>query len=115
VMRKFLRFWGQRRFSGVGPLDIHEFLTESSRRDLSSKVVHRHLWALRSFFDFLCLRGAVDEVAPRFVRPRPTRRRVLKALSQTNIRRLIDAATNARDRAILELFYATGCAVSASL
>lgn len=75
-------------------------------------MVHRYLWALRSFFDFLCLRGVIDEVAPRLVKSRPARRRLLRSLSEANVRRLINAATNPRDRAILELFYATGCRLS---
>jgi len=109
VAGKFLRYWGRRSFSRVRPHHIQDFMTELSRRDLSGEVVRRHLWALRSFFDFLCLRGVVDKVAPRLVRPRPERRRLLRALSEANVRRLIDAAGNPRDRAILELFYATGC------
>src|SRR4029077_12940148 len=68
VAGKFLQFWGRRAFSRVRPLTIQNFMTESARRDLSGEVVHRYLWALRSFFDFLCLRGVVDEVAPRLVR-----------------------------------------------
>jgi site-specific recombinase XerD len=35
-----------------------------------------------------------------------------RALSKKNVIRLIAAATNPRDRAILELFYATGCRLS---
>ena len=112
VVGKFLQSWGRRKFSQVRPLDIQEFMTESSRRDISREVVHRYLWALRSFFDFLCLRGVVDEVAPRLVRSRPAPRRLLRALSEANVRRLINAAANPRDRAILELFYATGCRLS---
>jgi site-specific recombinase XerD len=38
------------------------FLIEMSRRDLSADVEHRYLWALRCFFDFLCLDGLVDGV-----------------------------------------------------
>jgi hypothetical protein len=57
VAEKFLRFWGPREFSGVSPIDIHEFLTESSRRDLSSEVVHRYRYtkddALTSAMVFL--------------------------------------------------------------
>lgn len=109
VAGDFLQFWGPRGFSTVRPFDIHEFLTESARRDLSGEVVHRYLWALRSFFDFLCLRGVVDEVAPRLVHSRPVPPRILRALSEANVRKLINAGANPRDRAILELFYATGC------
>jgi integrase/recombinase XerC len=112
VAGKLFQFWGRRHFSEVSHLEVREFLTEMSRRDLSTEVVHRYLWALRSFFDFLCLHGVVDEVAPRLVRPRPAQRPLPRALSEKNVSRLIRAANNPRDRAILELFYATGCRIT---
>lgn len=112
VMRKFFEFWGNKTLSSVTHLDIRAFLIEVSKRDLSADVMHRYLWALRCFFDFLCRGGIVDEVAPRFVRPRPNHRCLPKTLSEANVKRLIRAAKNARDRAIFELFYATGCRVS---
>ena len=109
IAERFSQFWGRRSFAAVGPADIRDFLIEMSERDLSGDVVHQRIWALRSFFDFLCLQGVADDVAPRFVRTRPEPRRLLRALSRENVMRLIDATTNPRDRAILELLYATGC------
>jgi site-specific recombinase XerD len=111
VVGKFCMFWGRRHLAKVTHLDVRAFLIEMSYRDLSTEIVHRHIWALRCFFDFLCLGGVVDEVAPRFIRPRPVRRPIPRALSERNVKRLIAAAGNPRDRAILELFYATGCRV----
>jgi site-specific recombinase XerD len=83
-----------------------------SKRDLSADIVRRHIWALRCFFDFLCRGGIVDDVAPRLIRPRPLHRPLPRPLSEENVRRLIRAASNPRDRAIFEVFYATGCRVS---
>lgn len=105
-------FWGSRMLSRVTHFDIRAFLVDVSKRDLSADIMHRYIWALRCFFDFLCRGGVVDDVAPRFVRPRPVRRRLPKTLSEVNVRRLIQAADNSRDRAIFEVFYATGCRVS---
>lgn len=112
VIRKFCMFWGGRKLSSVTHLDVRAFLVEISKRDLSADIMHRYIWALRCFFDFLCRGGIVDDVAPRLVRPRPARRPLPKTLSEANVRRLIRAASNPRDRAIFELFYATGCRVS---
>ena len=109
VTKEFLVFWGSGRLSNVTHLDVREFLIEMSRRDLSADIEHRHLWALRCFFDFLCLSGLVDEVAPRLLRPRPVQRSLPRSLSEENIVRLIATARNPRDRAIIELFYAAGC------
>jgi integrase/recombinase XerC len=112
VTGEFLAFWGTTKLSRVSHLDVRAFLIEMSHRDLSADIVHRYLWALRCFFDFLCLGGLVDEVAPRLLRPRPAKRPMPRSLSEPNVRRLISAAHNARDRAIIELLYATGCRAS---
>src|SRR5215467_11468826 len=112
VTRKFLSFWGARRLSSVTHLDVRAFLIEVSKRDLSDDVVHRYIWALRCFFDFLCKGGVVDEVAPRLIRLRPIVRPLPRTLSECNVKRLFQAAESDRDRAIFELFYATGCRVS---
>jgi len=112
VTEDFLAFWGSGRLSNVTHLDVREFLIEMSRRDLSADIEHRYLWALRCFFDFLCLDGLVDEVAPRLLRPRPVKRSIPRSLSEKNVVRLITAARNPRDKAIIEVFYATGCRAS---
>jgi site-specific recombinase XerD len=112
VLEDFLFFWGRSKLSNVTHLDIRNFLIEMSRRDLSADIAHRFLGGLRCFFDFLCIRGLVDEVAPRLIRPRPSKRSIPRSLSEKNVRRLIAAARNPRDKAIIEVFYATGCRAS---
>src|SRR6266851_7491518 len=79
---EFLKFWGNARLFRVSHLDVREFLIEMSRRDQSADIVHRHLWALRCFFDFLYLSGLVDEVAPRLLRTRPAKRAMPRSLSE---------------------------------
>jgi len=112
VVRRFSTFWGRRHFSSVSHIDLRQFISENSAQDLSSEVVHRYLWALRSFFDFLCITGVADGLAPRLIRPRPAKRPLPRSLSKKNVSRLINAAQNPRDKAILEMFYATGCRIS---
>lgn len=112
VMRKFFGFWGRKPLSTVTHLDVRAFLIEVSKRDPSADVVHRYIWALRCFFDFLSRAGVVDDVAPRLIRPRPVHSPLPKTLSEVSVKRLIKAANSIRDRAIFELFYATGCRVS---
>jgi integrase/recombinase XerD len=87
------------------------FLIEVMKRDLSVDGYNRHLWALRRFFDFLYMGGIVDSVAPRFVRGKPTRRRIPRVLGEAEVTRLIRSARNTRDKAAIELLYATGCRV----
>jgi integrase/recombinase XerC len=112
VANRFLNYWGRRHFSQVTHLDVRKFILKMGERDLSGEIVHRYLWALRSFFDFLCMNGIADKSAPRLVRPRPTKRPLPRALSKQNVRRLLRAAFNSRDRALLEVLYSTGCRIS---
>jgi site-specific recombinase XerD len=111
VVFRFCSFLGVRPLKAVNHLDIRYFLVEVMKRDLSVDACNRYLWALRRFFDFLYMGGVVDSVAPRFVRSRQRARPIPRVLGEREIRRLIQAAENLRDRAILELLYATGCRV----
>jgi site-specific recombinase XerD len=112
IANQFIEFWGKPALTKVRPSNIQDFLLSLAYRDLSADVVRRNLWGLRSFFDFLCLRGLVGGSAPRYIRPRPEPKATPRALSKENARRLIAATTNDRDRALLEMYYATGCRVS---
>lgn len=112
VANRFLGYWGRRHFSQVTHLDVRKFILKMGDRDLSGEIVHRYLWALRSFFDFLCMNGIADRSAPRLVRSRPTQRPLPRALSRQNVQRLLKATDNVRDRALLEVYYSTGCRIS---
>lgn len=66
--------------------------------------------ALRSFYRFLLLAGAIHFSPADLIRPRKQPPRKLpRVLTPTEIERLMQAASNPRERAILETFYATGC------
>jgi integrase/recombinase XerD len=51
----------------------------------------------------------VDKIAPRFLKMRPRVKKLPKFLTISQVRRLIYAAANLRDRALIELYYSTGC------
>jgi site-specific recombinase XerD len=112
IAGRFLDFWGRRPLPKVRPPDIQDFLAAVAVRDLSADIVRRYIWALRSFFDYLCLHGIVDRVSPRMVRPKPRPIEAPRSLSKANVERLMQSTSNVRDRALLELFYATGCRIS---
>jgi len=81
-----LNYWGPSRLARVNHLDVRDFFIEMSRGD----IIHRYLWALRCFFDFLRLSGLVDEVAPR--------------LASTETRQAFDASFSIREK-----YSATDC------
>lgn len=96
---------------------LREFLATLYERDLSAKSVARHLVSLRMFFRFLlkehCLKTdpSAELEAPRVDQSLPRHlsgAEVEKLLSQPDC----STPTGVRDKAMLELLYATGMRVS---
>ena len=111
AVRKLREHLGSKSIKNVTHLDIRNFLTEVVHQDLSENAANRYLWALRTFFDFLYLGGIVDAVVPRFIRPRRPPQKLPRFLSEAEVVRLIDHTEHIRDRAMIELLYATGCRI----
>ena len=109
VISEFCSFLSDKRLKAVTPMDIYEFLTVSVEASGSQSRYRSYLIALRCFFRFLYLSGAVDTVAPWFVRLRPPVFRLPRVLTEKEVRRVIAKASSLRDKALLELLYATGC------
>lgn len=112
VLQDFCMFLGKKSATSVTHFDIRAFLASVSDRHTAFSSVHRDIVILRVFYDFLNLGGLVSHVAPRFVRLRPTPKKLPLLLSEQEIGRLIRASQTPRDAAILEFIYATGCRVS---
>lgn len=107
----FCHYLKHRFLQKVTHLDVRAFLCEESRRNLSRESVNRSLWALRNFFDFLYLGGVVDSVAPRLIKGRRVLHKLPRILSETDVVSLIDHAQSLRDKAMIELLYASGCRI----
>jgi integrase/recombinase XerC len=103
------RFFRQKPLRSITPLDISEFLQHVSTLRWTADRYRFHLTALRSFFEFLYLGGVTYSIPPRFVRMPLRTQRVPRALTQAQALRLVEAASTARDRALVEFLYATGC------
>lgn len=101
----------------VGKLEVRAFLLDLKKQGLSAKTLARNLVALRTFFQFLLQEGRVeknpleDMESPRVSRTLP------EVLSLSEVERLLlqpDLGTplGIRDRAMMEILYATGMRVS---
>lgn len=119
--RQFLRFLEEKGYPTdprrIEPTTIRAFLARLHDRDDRRSTMARKMSALRSFFAWMRREDLVkDNPAGDVATPRQERR-VPRFLDQREIARLIespDAGTlsGARDRAILEMLYATGMRVS---
>jgi integrase/recombinase XerD len=117
--REFLR----RQQSGVQDADTGEltrFLGWLRRRGLGSRSVARHLSAVRGLYRHLLEAGAIArDPTEHLDSPRPPRR-LPRTLSMPDVVALIEApdvarADGLRDRALLELLYASGLRASEAL
>lgn len=89
--------------------DLREFLTYLHKRGLAPSSMARQSYALKTFFDFLNLGGLVDSNIASRMKTRNVHRKLPRVLSVEEVERLIAAAKTPRDRALIEVFYATGC------
>ncbi len=101
----------------AGPADLSGHMRDLRRQGLAPRSSARALSALRGFYDHLVVTGeraddpAVNLLPPKLFRTLP------KVLSETEVDALLAAPDTAtplglRDRAMLELLYATGLRVS---
>jgi len=109
IIRRFRKFLGTKSFASVGHVDVRQFIAQSSQDGASLGMVYRDLGVLRTFYDFLNLGGMVSYAAPRFVKLRRPWWNSLSPLNESEVQRLIAAATTLRERAVIEFFYSTGC------
>jgi len=105
------------RWDKAGNVVLRGFLAELHEKKRQKTTIGRKLAALRSFYDF-CLRKKYVTENPAKILSRPRlEQRVPSFLSEDETAALLDLPKGSeplerRDRAILELFYATGIRVS---
>lgn len=90
---------------------IMDFLLEM-RNSLSITSVARVLAAIKSFYKFMLLDDIIQESPAVDIDSPKLSEKLPVVLSAEEVVRLIESATNSRDRLLLELFYATGMRVS---
>ena len=105
----FVEFLGNKSIVSVTHWEIRQFMTRVSEEGATWQSAYRHLGTLRHFYDFLNLGGVVSYVAPRLVKLRAPPRNLPPVLSEIKIKQLFAATRTLRERALLEVFYGTGC------
>jgi integrase/recombinase XerD len=104
----------------IGEADISAFtqaVRSADEGDLSAASIARILSSVRSFHRYLTEEGIVDDDAARDVRPPKLALRLPKAITIDQMERLLtatagDEPVSLRDRALLEMLYATGARIS---
>ena len=102
---------------GAGRGDLEQWLADQFAGKAKATSVARRLSTLRRFYRFQLAQGAIEEDPTLRVRAPKRPRRLPKQLSEAQVEALLAApdtktVLGVRDRAMLELLYATGLRVS---
>lgn len=118
-LQGFGQFFGRlhKRLDEVTREDLRHFLASLYRRGLSARSVARHLVSLRNLFRFLVREGTLRHDPTSEVDAPRTGQSLPKYLSSAEVDALLqqpkpETPAGLRDRALLELLYATGMRVS---
>ena len=111
---------GQRRDTDIRPIDhitIREYMAKLYQDKRKKSSTARKLATLRTFFKFLCREHVLELNPARLVSSPRLEKRLPKVISVDEVIHFIETpdtetVLGKRDRAILELLYATGCRVS---
>lgn len=113
----YLREKGVKQFRDIGKFDIRGFLLSLKRKNLSTKSIGRDLSAIRTFFRFLIQEGILETNPIEDLESPKVAKKLPEILSLKEIEQILEqpdlqTPLGIRDRAMLEMLYATGMRVS---
>ncbi len=116
-LSRFFQWLGSQRLPELRVSDLARYPAWLAEQSLAPKSVTRHVASLKVFFRFLQLEGALTDNQAELLGTQKLWQRVPEVLSEKQVDKLLTAPRKydpwwLRDRAILELLYATGARVS---
>lgn len=89
--------------------DIQNFLCTF---ELKASTMNTKLYSIRSFFQWLEDRNKIAKSPARQIKPPKTEKRLPKAMTVTELETVRNACGSPRERALVEMFFSTGCRLS---
>jgi integrase/recombinase XerD len=116
-LKRLFAWLGNRRLAQLRVSELAGYPAWLAEQGLAPKSVTRHVASLKVFFRYLQLEGVLADNQAELLGSQKLWQRVPQVLSPDQVDGLLAAPRRAdgwplRDRAILELLYATGCRVS---
>lgn len=116
-LARFYKWLGSRRLANLSVGELAEYPGWLTDLGLAPASVARHVVSLKAFCRYLQLEGVLSDNQASLLTTPKMWQRVPSVLSATQVERLLEAPVRGeplwrRDRAILELLYATGARVS---
>ncbi len=116
-LKHFFTWLDNRSVSKLSIRDLADYVGWLSERNLAPASIARHIVSLKVFFRYLQLEGVLEDNLAELLGSQKLWQRVPKVLSRQQVDKLFTCPTDGdsywrRDRALLELLYATGCRAS---
>jgi integrase/recombinase XerD len=116
-LKRLFQWLGNRRPGQLAVSELAGYSAWLSEQQLAPKTITRHIASLKVFFRYLQLEGVIAENQAELLGSPKLWQRVPQVMSADQVDQLLAAPRKAdgcwlRDRALLELLYATGCRVS---
>ena len=116
-LKKLLEWTSGKRLSNVTLADLTDYVAHLQSLKLAPSSIGRMVVSTRMFFKYLQLEGVIQDNPAELLASQKDWERIPKALNSDAVSRFLEAPRKydaywIRDRAILELLYATGCRVS---
>jgi integrase/recombinase XerD len=116
-LRRFFEWLAGRSIPALSIRDLADYAGWLHEKKLAPASIARHIVSLKVFFRYLQLEGVMSDNLAELLGSQKLWERVPKVLSPQQIDRLLQCPQQGdsywrRDRALLELLYATGCRAS---
>lgn len=116
-MRRFNQWLGDRTVQQLTISELSDFVGFLSEQNLAPASIARHVVAVKMFFRYLQLEGVIVENKVELLGSQKLWQRVPSVMSPREVDRFLNAPKRIeiyhfRDRALLEMLYATGCRAS---
>ncbi len=116
-LRRLLGWLGETPVSRLKLVDLSEFINSLTTEKLAPSSISRMIVSTRMFFKYLQLEGVIRDNPSELLATQKMWQRIPQVLTPAAVDRFLAAPQacdllGIRDRAILELLYATGCRVS---
>ena len=116
-IQRFQDWLKNRRIPELSIQDLSDFVAWLGRQNLAPASVARHIVGLRMFFRFLQIEGVLKDNHAELLGSQKLWERIPRVLSPQQVDRFLSGPRRKdryfqRDRALLEMLYATGCRAS---
>lgn len=105
------------KFADVNTTDLNSYVLHMKEQGMSTATISRNIASIKSFFMFLFKNGVVSNDPAEQLKPPKIEKKLPEILSVEEISKLLEQPSKSnpkevRDKAMLELLYATGMRVS---